>query len=187
MSLTRATPPSGDVVTLAALKGHLRIDALVTVDDALLQSFIDAAVDRLDGYSGILGRCLLTQVWEMRLPGWPGRSIALPFPDVTAVALSCTDADGQTVSIDAANYGIVTEAGESDLRFVSGVDLPRLSVAHVEPVSVMITCGYGAASDVPGPIKVAVLRMAEHLFVDGTGDWPADVAKYLAPYKVTGI
>ena len=56
------TPPSGAVVTLAAAKAHLRVDH--DLDDSAIGALIAAAEAHLDGYGGILGRCLLTQTWR---------------------------------------------------------------------------------------------------------------------------
>jgi len=58
----RVTAPADRPVTLAEVKNHCRIDH--SDDDTLVQSYIDAAVAHVEGWSGVLGRCLVTQTWR---------------------------------------------------------------------------------------------------------------------------
>jgi hypothetical protein len=75
------TPPSAPVVAIADLRAHLRV--VGTHDDALIQSLHDAAVAHLDGWRGVLGRAIRSQVWRVTVEG-SGPHL-LPMPDVTAV------------------------------------------------------------------------------------------------------
>ena len=56
------TPPAETPVSRTEAKAHLRVDG--TGDDDLIDGLIDAAVAHLDGYTGILGRCMVTQTWR---------------------------------------------------------------------------------------------------------------------------
>lgn len=76
-----ATPPTEPVVPIADLRAHLRV--VGTHDDAVIQSLHDAAVAHLDGWKGVLGRAIRSQVWRVTVEG-PGPHL-LPMPDVTAV------------------------------------------------------------------------------------------------------
>lgn len=87
----RVTPPVGQVVTTPDLKAALRVDG--NESDALIAAYEAAAVAHLDGYRGVLGRCILPQQWAVTY-GQAG-TYRLPLPDVTAV--SAEDADGQPV------------------------------------------------------------------------------------------
>lgn len=55
------TPPASPVVSLADLKEYLRVDH--AEQDALIASLEASAVSDLDGWNGILGRCILAQTW----------------------------------------------------------------------------------------------------------------------------
>lgn len=80
----RVTPPVGAVVDLAEMKAHLRV--LNDDEDGLISSLIAAAESHLDGWRGVLGRCILPQQWAVDYP--EAGCWRLPFPDVTSVTVS---------------------------------------------------------------------------------------------------
>lgn len=90
--LVRTVPPSSPVVMLDDLKAHLRVDG--NMDDVLITAFEAAAVAHLDGYRGILGRCILEQQWAETYA--QAGTYRLPFPDISAI--SAVDADDAQVS-----------------------------------------------------------------------------------------
>lgn len=92
MKPVRVTPPDGPVVTLEELKVHLRVDH--DEEDALISSLQDAAVAMLEGWGGILGRCILPQRWAVDVAG-PGPH-ELPFPDATDIE---AEIDGTPVDV----------------------------------------------------------------------------------------
>lgn len=91
MRLTRIIPPAETPISLAEAKDQCRI--LHDDDDLLVQSYLDAAVSHLDGWHGVLGRCLVTQTWRAEITR-QGESIALPFPDTEIVSAEYSDAAG---------------------------------------------------------------------------------------------
>lgn len=84
MTPRRTTPPEGAVVSLSELKAHLRVDG--DEDDTLIMALEQSAVAHLDGWRGVLGRCILHQTWQVDYPA--AGTFLLPFPDVTAVEAS---------------------------------------------------------------------------------------------------
>lgn len=184
-----ATPP-GALVTTEEMKSHLMID--FSDDDAQIASFVAAATRRLDGYSGILGRCLLTQGWEINLRTWPNSRLRLPFPDVTGVEVEYADADGQNQIIPESQFELVEGAQGTELVLRDGFSAPALSKAVELPVKLTITAGYGAVADVPSPIRVAVMMLAAHWYenrADGAGgsEMPFGVSALIAPYRLVGL
>lgn len=153
--------PSGDIVTLAEAKAHCRVD--ISDEDTLIQAYIDAAVSHLDGYAGILGRCLLEQTWTLGLHDWPN-SIRLPFPDVSAVAVTYYDENNDEQTLSGALYEVVTDARGSRVYFKDDFTSPSVYSDSEEPISVAVTAGYGDADDVPQAIKQAILLMVGHLY-----------------------
>lgn len=89
MTLTLITPPASPVVSLADLKLHLRVDH--ADEDALIAQLEAAAVGYLDGWRGVLGRAILSQVWRQEFCAWGMLPLALP--DVSSVAVTYLDAN----------------------------------------------------------------------------------------------
>lgn len=100
MNLVRVTPPTAPVVTLRDMKEHLR----VTQDDQdlMIQSLTDAAVSHLDGWRGVLGRCIMPQTWSVTLNR--AGSYELPFPDI----LSVTGGEWDGCRVKLAEAGAIT-------------------------------------------------------------------------------
>lgn len=61
--MIRVTPPTAQVVSLQDMKEHLRV--LHDDEDMLIQSLMDAAVSWMDGWDGVLGRCIMPQTWRI--------------------------------------------------------------------------------------------------------------------------
>lgn len=93
MKPTLITPSTAAVVALADLKDHLRVDS--GEEDALILNLEKAAVAHLDGYHGILGRCILHQIWGVQVSR--AGTYRLPLPDVHSV--TATGAGGEDVEI----------------------------------------------------------------------------------------
>ena len=172
------TPPSAAPVSLIEAKAHLRVDH--DEDDDSINLLIGAAVGHLDGWTGILGRCLATQTWRqdyscfapvLRLPLEPAASIT-----------SITD-DGEPVASE--SYSLATDAGGSVVRFAEGVSLTGA-------ISVTFVAGY---EDVPAPIKAAILLMVGHWYQNREAvavgvtveNLPMAVDALLAPYRRVGV
>lgn len=143
MRLSLVTPPAELPVTLAELKAQ--VVAEYDHEDLLLQHYLDAAVSHLDGWHGVLGRCLVTQTWRADITRL-GESIALPFPDIQIVSADFTDQSGGVMAY---------EWHESLAR-------PALMLrgGWGRPGSVTFTAGFGPASVVPAAIKQAILLLA---------------------------
>ena len=103
--LTRTVPPASPVVSLADLKAHLRVDN--DLDNALITAYEAAAVAHLDGYRGILGRCILEQQWAETYE--QAGTYRLPFPDVTAVSAVDAEAAVVTASLSSDAMGCIVE------------------------------------------------------------------------------
>ena len=84
MNPIRTVAPADPIITLAVLKQHLRVD--FDDDDEVIQIYLNAAMGWLDGYRGVLGRCIMPQTWQVAYDT-PGTH-RLPFPDVQTVTAS---------------------------------------------------------------------------------------------------
>lgn len=184
------TPPATTPVTLQELKQHLRLVAgaeTYTTEDGPLQIYLEAAVAHLDGYTGILGRCLVTQTWRQDFDGW-GRTLRLPLLAAGISSVKYRDSDGQLATVSSDDYALKSDDLGGYVRFDDGFAFPG-DLAETNAVLIEFTAGYGAAADVPAALKAAVLLLAGDLYANraaktdgGVIENPA-VAALIGPYR----
>lgn len=126
MNPVLVTAPTAEVVSVAELRDYLRASG---DDDAVIAGLAAAVVAHLDGWTGILGRCIRSQVWSVDLP--KGKS-TLPFPDVVSATVN-----GQAIEIEPGGVVDLSEASS----VVMICDLP----AHQrDRVKTMVKLAVGA-------------------------------------------
>lgn len=192
MNLTLDTAPTTEPLVLADVKAHLRVDS--TADDTYITSLIAVARQYLDGYSGVLGRCLITQTWDLVLKGFPSSGlIDIPLPPLASVtSISYIDSDGASQTLAATEYDVDVGGGAVRLAYNKSWPATR-SVFNA--VTVKFVAGYGVASAVPEPLKQAMLLIIGHLYENretvSTGKalsvLPFSVNTLIAPYKTGGV
>jgi len=158
------TPPAELPVTVAECKANAVVEH--SESDDVIADLLDAAVSRLDGFRGILGRAIITQTWQVACDGWE-RSFVLPVPDVSSVSVVYDDEDGDEQSGPVMTLHPVAEG--TRLRLSDDYDRPTLYTGD-GPVRVSFTCGFGGASDVPGNIRVAIMQMVAAMYENREGD-----------------
>lgn len=179
--------PFESVLTLDMVKAHCRVDS--SDDDVLLNALIHAVTSHLDGWMGILGRCLVTQDWKRDFDCWAVFELPLE-PVDSVVAISYFDGSGNEQTVDPNVYQLQVRT----TRTVVGCRADRnwpVSDFAMGPVSVTWRAGYGTANDVPQAIKQAMLLLIGHWYeqregvVVGTGasELPMAVAALLAPFR----
>jgi hypothetical protein len=125
------TPPASLPVTLDAMKAHLRV--VHDSDDADIAAKQAGAVAMLDGWGGVLGRCIMPQVWAVDVTG-PGPH-RLPFPDASDVA---AEAGGDPLAVEVSRTALgpcvaVPGAAAGDAVTISAsyaLPAPRLAAAQ---------------------------------------------------------
>ena len=193
------TPPEILPVSLAEAKLHLRVDH--GDDDALIASLIKAAVDHLDGWTGILGRCLVEQTWRQDFDALAGCLPLSLAPVAEIVSVEYVDENGVTRTLDGSDYALRVDAGGRAFLNVSA--RPAASSA-----SVTYKAGYPtipevpedgdtpavpAQSMVPDAIKAAILLLIGHWYANReavAGEFsvvPMAVEALIAPYRRVGI
>jgi uncharacterized phiE125 gp8 family phage protein len=148
-------PPAETPISVADVRARGRVDA--SVPDAVISAMIASATARLDGYSGRLGRALVSQKWQQDF-AFPCRGLLrLPFPGVSAVSAVAIAPDGSEA---------ITEvvAGEDVIGPLVRV-VSWTSGSAVCTLRVTFTAGYGEPADVPAPIREAI-----HLYVQSMLD-----------------
>lgn len=179
----RTSAPVETPVSLDEVKTHCRVDH--DDDDASLTIKLAAAVSELDGWSGSLGRALVTQSWAQAFDGFPLR-LRLPLVAVSVASLTYVDTEGATQTLASNQYVLRRDALGSFVEPAYGVDWPAVR-AQTASVTVTFVCGQ-AAADVPANIKNAILMRVEDLHQNrGSGDANPTINVLLEPFLRAGL
>jgi len=115
------TPPASLPVSVAEAKAFLRVDH--NDEDALIEGLISGAVAHLDGWKGVLGRCIMPQTWSVRVD--EAGTYALPMPDVSTAQLG-----GDALEVTASAGGPqVTAVAAGVIEFVCAMPAEQLPAA----------------------------------------------------------
>ena len=158
MTLFRTAGPDVEPVTLADAKAALRIDH--SSEDDLISSLIRAAREEVEATTGL---AMIDQDWRLVLDGIPPNGLVLlrRGPIRALAAVTAYGADGEASLIAATDYQLDALSRPARLHFdtVPG-DLRTLNGIEID-----FTAGYcEAATDVPDPLKRAVLMLVAHWF-----------------------
>lgn len=166
----RVTPPAELPVSAEEAKRHLRVSH--SDEDADITDKLKSAVNRLDGYDGLLRRCLITQTWRQDYTCWPRNSLVrLPLCDVQSiVSVKYSDAADAEQTVDPSLYQVHHDAGGSFVWFRAAFTYPSLYDDRLDPVRITFKVGYGDASgDVPEDLRSAVLLILGDLYENREG------------------
>lgn len=180
----RTSAPATAPITVSEAKAHLRVSH--STEDTLIGTYVDAATAHLDGWTGILGRCLVTQSWRQDLDAFSD-TMDLPFPDAASVTIAYYDADNVSQTLSSTNYDLINSDGQSWVQISETGAWPA---TYDRPDAVRITgvYGYGAAASVPASLKAAIMLHVGVLFTArADGELPPAHAALIAPYRVVGM
>lgn len=188
----RTVAPAVEPVTLAEAKLWARIDH--SNHDDMITSMIAAAIAHLDGYTGVLGRCIVNQTWKQKFHDW-SEDLRLPFPDVSSiVSVKYFDASNVEQTVSSSLYELLEDERGSFVRMKDDFTDPSLFDDRSDPISVTFVAGYGAASsDVPEAIKTAIKMLVAHWYDSPAAgeqvmtEIPFGVTAMIAPYRRVGI
>lgn len=198
------TPPDALPVTLDEAKKHLREatydadgEVLPSDDDPLIEGLLRAAVSYLDGWAGILGRCLVEQTWRQDFDRFdcPMRVALVPVTEI--VSITYRNGEGQVATIAASNYAVVTDADGPRIYWDRAFSAPS-GLYEQGAVSVTYKAGYRDGEDgnstVPAALKVAILLLVGTWFdnreatVSTTlSELPFAVNALIAPFRRISI
>jgi uncharacterized phiE125 gp8 family phage protein len=164
----RIVPPAQLPVSLLELKAQIRYDA--SDEDALLQGYLQAAVDTAEEYTGL---ALLTQTWQQSLPAFADpmflhrRPLIAVGSPLVAVTVQYLDGDEALQTLSDTGYRVTGIGGDHVLAAVRlgyGQSWP-ITRQHDEAVRITYTAGYGSSpTDVPQVIRHAILMLAATWF-----------------------
>jgi len=156
MKTTLVTAPTGVVVDLETMKGHLRVDH--DADDFYIETLTKSALACVEN---ITNRKLLTQTWTAYADEWPrGDQFTLPYGKLQSVtSVIYLDEDGTSNTVDSGDYivDILSDPGRVVLE--ADKSWPTETLYPSNPIQITYTCGYGVAADVPAPIKAAMMLL----------------------------
>lgn len=186
----RTSAPSTAPVSVADAKAHC--DVTYSDDDDLFTALIEAATAHLDGWTGILGRCLVTQSWQVSFYDWPASGdIRLPFPDVSAItSVKYYDTDNAEQTVSSSLYELIEDERGAIVRFLDSFTSPSVYDDRTDAVNIVFVAGYGAASAVPGAITTAIKMMVANWYETREATTPQQMTEVpmgaqmlLAPYR----
>lgn len=186
----RTVPPATEPVTLEQAKAQCRVTS--DAENLLIAALVSAAVSHLDGWSGILGRCLVSQTWRQDYSGFGG--MRLPFQNVASAVVAYTDGNGVNQTLAGSNYHIVNGVGGTQIVLADGGSFPG-TASKPDAVRVTFVTGYGDADAVPAGLKAAILLHIGHLFENRaavnvgniTSELPLAYDALVAPHRVVGL
>jgi len=192
MGYRLVTPPATLPVSRVEAKAQLRVDH--SDEDTLIDRLIAAATAYLDARTGILGRCLITQTWEIVLDAFPSGAIEIPLGLVQSVtSVAYVDTNGMPQTVSSSDYYVDTTSLSAWV--VPEITWPdTLRAANV--MTVRFVAGYGsAAAAVPEPIRHAILLLVGHWYeqrmpvsVGATAsEMPIAVSALIAPFRVNKL
>lgn len=168
--LKLVTRDEDDVMPLAELKLHLRIDT--SDDDDLIRSYLAAAVDTVERETS---RILQPNVYEWRLDCWPLGGVTLPLPvgpvrDVLTVTYVDSDGEEQTVTNDYWDWE-PSDAG-GDFWFSADFSFPELGRA-LGGVRIGFEAGHDthAGTGSSGDASLLIPRLAKPCLMGMVAHW----------------
>lgn len=185
----RTAAPGSTPVSVAEAKEHLRVD--IGDDDNLITAYIAAAVDHLDGWSGILGRALVTQSWRQDFARFGCLRLPLgPVASITEIKYFDGDNAEQTLA-----DSVYTHHSDALGTYVALKPDHAWPPTYSRPDAVSVTYVAGSApADVPGAIKVAIFLMVGNWYANreatteaAMAELPVGAYALVSPYRRIGV
>jgi uncharacterized phiE125 gp8 family phage protein len=162
MGLTLITPPAGGPLSLSEIKKHLLVEH--DEQDDLIALYAAAATQWIDGPSWLGGRTIMPQTWDLTLDTFPSHEIKLPLIPVQSIQqIAYDDVDGNETFMNNADYEL--DASGYPVWVVPVTGWPS-TVEAINAVRIRFVAGYQDATQVPAPIKAAILLLIGHLFAN---------------------
>ena len=158
----RVTAPAMLPVSLDDVKKALRVDS--ADDNDLLTNLIQSAVDHYEGWTGILGICLVEQTWRQSFDRYE-HCIRVPLGPVIAVdAITTRNEAGTEIPVPPSDYTAETDAaGRPFVRFADAFSMPN-DIAARSAISVDYRAGWPIVDNkptVPADIRTAIIARVQ--------------------------
>ncbi len=135
-------------------------------EDTLITELLKSAVAHLDGWTGILGRCLEEQTWRQDFDGF-AKCLRLPLEPVISVSsVKYRSTAGTLSTVSSDDYALLRDDLGAYVRFKDAYTYPG-DLYQVGAVQVEFLAGYpqaNGASTVPADIKAAIKLLVGHWY-----------------------
>jgi uncharacterized phiE125 gp8 family phage protein len=162
MALKLITPSTVEVVPLALAKSHFRVDH--SDDDAIIQTYIKAAIAHIEGYSGIGNVTLGQASWEQYHDAFPCDALKLlqrPVISIDKVEY-LDETTGLYVLWPSSNYSTDVVSFHGWVAPIDSWPIPREAI---NAVKITFKAGFGNTTEsIPDDLRVAVLLLAGHWY-----------------------
>ncbi|MDO6731021.1 head-tail connector protein [Marinovum sp. 2_MG-2023] len=193
MMLVEETNVPVAALPVEEFKTHLRLGsgfAGATVQDAVLQSFLRAAIAAIESRTG---KVLISRNFAFRVSAWQdGAAQVLPVAPITALTeVALLDGDGQSTIVDPAVYRLIEDSQRPQLA-ARGSCLP--TIATNGRAVVRFTAGYAPDwAGLPADLGQAVMLLAAHYYeyrdetALGQGCMPFGVTSLIERYRMMRV
>lgn len=181
-----ASPPT-EPVTLATAKAHCRVEASVTDEDALIQSYVTAARTWIEEF---MHRAIVSSTFDYAIDAVPSGDAPLLLPRaplVSVTSVTSYDTSNTATVLSNTTYFVDTTSEPGRIVLNSGVIWPT-SLRSENALVVRYVAGYAS---VPDAIKHALLLLVGHFYQnreqavkDALSSIPMGVEALLGPYRL---
>tara|TARA_R100000655_G_scaffold89068_1_gene129543 strand:+ start:261 stop:881 length:621 start_codon:yes stop_codon:yes gene_type:complete len=189
--LRLSTAPTLTPVSVAEAKTHLRIDSSFTTDDTYIETLISVATLAAENYTNL---ALMEQTLTLDIDAFPDYFNLLKgtLRTLTVNSITYSDENNASQTLAASNYFGDGSIKPARVYFAPDATIPS-TYDKPNAVSVNFTLGFTASSQVPAPIKQAVLLMigtyyeTRQTVSDRTyKEIPQSAEFLLMPYRIQG-
>lgn len=160
MKLDLVTAATSEPILLDEAKDHLRVD--IGADDGLIQSRLKAARQAFEKAYMI---AFMTQTWDWYLDDFPATTFDIPiWPLASITSIKYTDEDDAETTYNSANYRVDTISRPGQVVLKSTASWPSVTLKEVNAVVIRFVAGYTSRSNVPEPVKAALLLVLGDLY-----------------------
>ena len=164
------TPPVQSIIEAPAMRDHLRVTG--EDEDVLIAEYVRAATAYLDGWKGVLGRCVMQQTWGEKFDGFGDLRLALP--DVLSATVSAVDSNGAAVSVtkqvlkqDFRGFYVETDGGSAETVTVQySVAMPIQQLPTVQMIVKLLVGNWYENRAATSETSLSEVPMAAQMLID---------------------
>jgi len=181
------TPNSAEVISLADMKLHLRVDN--SDEDTLISALINAAETWVEMYTR---RTLLSQEWIMWLDGFPPDSVPIYMPTSPIISIdkiTYQDEDDATRQIIFATTAQLDDITSTPPRITLLTDQnwPNTVPNQANSVKIEYTAGYGTDKSAIPPTIIAAMKLLVGTWFENRENVAAGYSTQEVPYTARAL